>query len=385
MQLHIHRVGDILNLERRPAAVDPEGVFREVGLRSFGRGLFHKDPVSGVELGSKRVFHIHPGDLLFSNVFAWEGAVAIATENEDGLIGSHRFMTYRVDESQADIRYLCHYFASGPGQDAIRTASPGSAGRNRTLGINSFAAQEIRLPSKNEQQRIADKIDNLLRRVNTVDELRRTSSSSAAQKLPLAGIDRLLATFADGTTTVSNSCDIVNNTIHPGMDCGEAQEFVGLEHIESNSGRRIGGRPLGDEKGRKLRFQPGDILFGYLRPYLNKVWVADKHGLCSVEQYVLRPNGTMSAELIAAALRGMNSLTRTTELTHNLQLPRLRSGLLMSMEIPFIPADREKQALSELSNYMSKSQRYIDLLKHRDHLSTALRASVLNAAFAGKL
>ena len=48
----------------------------EIGVRSFGRGIFHKEPIDGTALGNKRVFRIEPGDLVLSNVFAWEGAVA---------------------------------------------------------------------------------------------------------------------------------------------------------------------------------------------------------------------------------------------------------------------------------------------------------------------
>jgi hypothetical protein len=55
--------------------------FRGMGnalIRSFGKGTFHKPPLSGSDVGTKRLYRIEPGDLLFSNVFAWEGAIAIA-------------------------------------------------------------------------------------------------------------------------------------------------------------------------------------------------------------------------------------------------------------------------------------------------------------------
>jgi type I restriction enzyme, S subunit len=161
-----YRVGDVIELIRRPVDVIPGEVYREIGLRSFGKGVFHKPSVSGEELGSKKVFYIAPGDLLFSSVFAWEGAVALASERELGLIGSHRFMTYRVDAQKADSRYLRYYFSAGPGLQAIRDASPGSAGRNRTLGIKTFDRQVISLPELDEQRRIARQL-TLVRR--TVD------------------------------------------------------------------------------------------------------------------------------------------------------------------------------------------------------------------------
>ncbi|GHF50783.1 type I restriction enzyme S subunit [Amycolatopsis bartoniae] len=148
------RLCDVLRLERRPVQVNPSGNYREIGVKSFGKGIFHKAPISGVELGAKRVFHIEPGDLVFSNVFAWEGAVAVASEAERGFIGSHRFMTYRVNSEIADRDYLFHYFTSRLGLETIRRASPGSAGRNRTLGIEAFAREKVRLPDTEKQKNI---------------------------------------------------------------------------------------------------------------------------------------------------------------------------------------------------------------------------------------
>ncbi len=177
----VHALSDVMSLVRRPVTVDPEQEYREIGLRSFGRGVFHKDPVQGTQIENKKVFYIKPGDLLFSNVFAWEGAVALAGEREDGLIGSHRFMTFRVNESVAEPRYLLHYFYGGPGLEIIRAASPGSAGRNRTLGIKAFASQSVKLPHVDEQRRIADRLDKALIRVNSTRALRQRMNTLQAE------------------------------------------------------------------------------------------------------------------------------------------------------------------------------------------------------------
>lgn len=155
-------VGEIMTLTRRQVLPEPAKTYREIGIRSFGRGVFHKQPATGEELGGKRVFAIEPGDLLFSNVFAWEGAVALAGGSEAGFIGSHRFMTYVVNESAADASYLRHYFTSSRGLEVIRRASPGSAGRNRTLGIKNFEAQRIPLPRLHQQRRIGQVLDTLV-------------------------------------------------------------------------------------------------------------------------------------------------------------------------------------------------------------------------------
>ena len=132
------RVGDVMKLQRREASVQLDADYMEIGVRSFGRGIFHKEPVSGLSLGSKRVFLIEPGDLVLSNVFAWEGAIAVASEAEKGRIGSHRFMTFTPTNGRIDTSWARWWFLSEPGLELIRKASPGSAGRNRTLAIDRF-------------------------------------------------------------------------------------------------------------------------------------------------------------------------------------------------------------------------------------------------------
>lgn len=152
---------EILSLERRAVDVEQGGSYREIGVRSFGRGLFEKESTTAADLGSKRVFYVHPGDLVVSNIFAWEGAVAVADSRHEGTIGSHRFMTWVTNTSGVDVEYLRHYFASDPGLAQLRSASPGSAGRNRTLSIKNFENIAIPLPALEEQRRIATHLDAL--------------------------------------------------------------------------------------------------------------------------------------------------------------------------------------------------------------------------------
>jgi type I restriction enzyme, S subunit len=149
------RVGDVLALQRRSVTVSLDTEYEEIGIRSFGRGIFHKEPISGLDLGSKRVFRIEPRDLVISNVFAWEGAIGVASDAEMGKIGSHRFMTFIPKDDRIDTAWASWFFLSEGGLELIRRASPGSAGRNRTLAIERFEALEIPLPPIAEQRRVS--------------------------------------------------------------------------------------------------------------------------------------------------------------------------------------------------------------------------------------
>jgi type I restriction enzyme S subunit len=332
MSLRWVRVGDVLKLERRSVEVDPASNYREIGVRSFGKGIFHKDPVSGVDIGSKRVFRIEPGDLVVSNIFAWEGVVACAGESERGFIGSHRFMTWVPTSGQVAVEFLAQYLLSECGIAQLRRASPGSAARNRTLGIGAFENLTIPLPDLDEQRRIAARLDAIAAAVVSaeVTTARRGDSRGLAPRL-------VEAAFADAglpRVPARELYSVVSDVVHPGMDASPAVRFVGLEHVEPHTGRRLSEMPLGSFTGRKLRFLEGDVLYGCLRPYQNKVWRADGPGLCSVEQYVLRPREGVNADLLGYALRSQATLDRVNEATQSLQLPRIRTALLGIIDVP---------------------------------------------------
>lgn len=375
------RVGDVLRLERRQVHVDVSGEYEEIGVRSFGRGLFHKEPVDGATLGNKRVFRIEPGDLVISNVFAWEGAIAVASAAESDKIGSHRFMTFVARDGRIDTAWAAWYFRSGPGLELIRKASPGSAGRNRTLAVRRFEDLVIPLPRLDDQVEQASYLDSVSEQARTATAaLTEQGSEAVVATLPPL-VDHVVRRFASDRATVGELVDLVSDIVHPGESLGDAESFVGLQHIDRHTGLRVGSDPVDSMKGRKFRFRPGDLVYGYLRPYLNKVWVADRHGLCSVDQYVLRPRATTRPELLAHILRGQAVLDRVVDLTHSLQLPRLRSGLLTSLVVPVIAESETQEAMRRLDDVR---ERVVGIAASREkqvRTAEALIPAALNRTF----
>jgi type I restriction enzyme S subunit len=332
-----HPLGDVAPLVRRPVEPAPRAQYTEIGVRSYGKGLFAKPAVSGADLGTKRIFQIRQGDLVVSNVFAWEGAIAVASEEHAGTIGSHRFMTMTPTEG-VSAAYLQHYLLTTEGLSQVRAASPGSAGRNRTLSLRGLSQLSVPVPSAPEQLRI---VQTLQAAEVVLDDLRLRLTASGPRNLA-ASLPSLLGDRLRALPVPAVPCgelfDVVNDVVHPGDDLGQADCFVGLQHVEPHTGRLLGTNELGDETGRKFRFAPGDVLYGYLRPYLNKVWVADRHGLCSVEQFVLRPRAEVDAQHLATCLRSDLVLIAAIDATNNLQLPRLGLAKLQSFLVPDLRA-----------------------------------------------
>lgn len=147
---------DILKPVRKALNPAPNELYQQIGIRSHAKGLFYKEPTSGMVLGDKRVFWIEPDCFILNIVFAWEHAVAKTTDAELGMIASHRFPMYRPKRAVLDLDYLLYYFSSARGKYLLSLASPGGAGRNKTLSQSDFMNLHIPLPSFAEQTAIAD-------------------------------------------------------------------------------------------------------------------------------------------------------------------------------------------------------------------------------------
>ena len=170
------RLDSFLERVSNPIDVIPNKKYSQIGIRSHGKGIFHKEAVTGEELGNKRVFWVEPNALVVNIVFAWERAIAVTSDAEKGMIASHRFPMYLPKNNLSNVNFLRYLFVTDKGQSYLELASPGGAGRNKTLGQSNFAELKIDLPSLEEQTKIATFL-------STVDE----KISQLSQKLHLLG------------------------------------------------------------------------------------------------------------------------------------------------------------------------------------------------------
>lgn len=148
------RLDTILKKLSDPVKVETDKYYREIGIRSHGKGIFHKEPIKGSDLGKKRVFWVKPDALALNIVFAWEQAFGVTTEEEKGFIASHRFPMYLPKDNLCSTKFLKYFFLTKKGKMYLELASPGGAGRNKTLGQKNFDSLTVTIPSINEQNKI---------------------------------------------------------------------------------------------------------------------------------------------------------------------------------------------------------------------------------------
>jgi len=134
-------------------------IYTPIGLYNRGRGIFHKEPTLGRNLGDSDFSYIKEGDLILSGQFSWEGAVALAGNIENDCIASHRYHIFRGKNHLLDTNYFWAYLTTKEGDFLLNENSRGSAGRNRPLNPNTLIKEKIPVPPIEEQLKIAKLVE----------------------------------------------------------------------------------------------------------------------------------------------------------------------------------------------------------------------------------
>lgn len=381
------RVGDVLKLERRVIPIEPTNSYELIGVYSFGKGIFHRGPTIGADLGPYRFSRIREGDLVLSNIQAWEGAIALASAQDDGCIGTHRFLTYVPVDGVVDTNYLRYFFLSEQGIELIRRASPGTIVRNRTLGIRAFEALEIPVPPIEVQRERVDRLEAVIRRVRDCSS-RAFRASQQRSSIADAMIQRHFGLGAARKWPLRRLGDVAEVSPTPArLEPDTSISFVPMRAVDSVTGRIVGPevRGVGDLKSGYRQFRKGDVIFARITPCMQngKTAVASglptEYGFGSTEFHVIRPG-----EMVIAAW--LHQIFRTTafkgdaakHFTGTAGQQRVPARFLREVMIPVPSIVEQQSAVERIEMTAGKGRRLAELHAARRARLNALEASVLN-------
>jgi type I restriction enzyme S subunit len=128
-----------------------------------------------------------------------------------------------------------------------------------------------------------------------------------------------------------------------------------LEDLEKDTGRLLTRSTVSDRKPQstKSKFQANDILYGKLRPYLNKVFVADRAGYSSTEIVALRPILPFCSEYCKLALRRPDFVEYVTRLGQGTKMPRLRTEDAVIAPFPLPPLAEQHRIVAKVDELMA--------------------------------
>lgn len=374
-------------------ARDPSGALQLRMNNVTNRGQLDWSSITRVPVDPDTLaaYRLHPGDVLFNNTNSTDlvGKTALFEGHEEPVVFSNHFTRLRTSPDKLSPAFLAFWLQFQWRQRVFASIC------NRWIGQSAVQREkllslEIPLPSCDEQKRIAA---ILSQQMAAVERARAAAEAQlqAAKALPAAYL-RAVFTSAEAQDWPKRQLgDILQprkEVVHPRDNPEGRSTFVGLEHIESGTGIRVGcvEIEMSELTGRKPRFYKGDIVYGYLRPYLNKVWVAEFDGLCSVDQYVYAVNKTIAdTTFVAWFMRSPVYLERAPIGTTPGQLPRIRIEEVAAVEVSLPPLREQRQTSIILAERMAALERLRKELEQQFDAINALPAALLRRAFSGGL
>jgi len=160
--------------------------------------------------------------------------------------------------------------------------------------------------------------------------------------------------------------------------------FIGMENIEAQTMRLLGTVPAVEMKSSAEHFEPGDVLYGRLRPYLNKVFCPEFEGLCSSEFIVFRRSPHLASEYLQYFLNSWDFVTFASHLNTG-DRPRVNFDQLAEYPFPFAPLSEQHRVVAEIEKQFTRLDAGVAALKRVQANLKRYKASVLKAACEGRL
>ena len=332
---------------------------------------------------------LQPNDILFART----GGTVGKTYFYDGKIGDAVFAGYcirfRFDESKVIPKFVYWYTKTNAYEKWVNGIQRPSGQPN--INKEEYKSFEIVLPSITIQQKIVEQMDasylSWKDKSYKVDDILSSMSSFLLEKLNLSTIDyeermccaitlsniiedktfsaeyyhpeRMAALNAlkNNSSMITDRLSGVVNFNRKTVSTADNSNYLGLAGVESHTGELSGVQE--EASGQAFAYEQGDILYGRLRPYLNKVIVAEKSGICSTEFHVMRvidPSAILP-EYVAAILRSDLTLSQTRHMMTGNTHPRISNDDVRNLYIPVPDITVQKIIVEELRTRRLEARR----------------------------
>ncbi len=167
-----------------------------------------------------------------------------------------------------------------------------------------------------------------------------------------------------------------------------ALAYYSLEHIEAETGRILKSpleRVEDEGKSTTFRFDERHVLYGKLRPYLNKVALPDAPGRCTTEMIPLLPLDDVDREFLAWLLRRRETVDFAMQDKTGSRMPRADMGSFLQMHVPLPPLSEQRRIAGLLREQMAAVEKARAAAEEELNTINALPAALLRRAFSGEI
>lgn len=247
----------------------------------------------------------------------------------------------------------------------------------------------------NEQQRIVNRIESLFVKLDRAKELIENTLAQFKQNkmaiLHKAFTGELTAKWRKENNIDLSSwkkCElkevfkVVKDKYNPQTE-NQIVNYIGLENIETSKGI-ISKNNSSEVKSIKTKFKKNDVLYGKLRPYLNKHDVVNFDGICSTDILVFRFNDINTAKYINYYFNLPMFIQYAVENSSGINLPRVSEKTISKYKISLPTIEEQQEIVNILDNLLAKYNKIKNLEQQLEKIEL-LKKAILAKAFRGEL
>lgn len=374
---------EVLRPDLEPVRINPAENYEMVGVYSFGRGLFRKEPVQGSNTSYKFFYRLKPNHFVMSQLFGWEGALALSSPEFEGLYVSPQFPTFQCD-GQRLCEHFLGWFARMPSfWDDLATRTRGMGDRRRTLNPEALLVSKIPLPSLPEQRRMVSRIEEFVKRVAEATSLQKDITNQ------MDALCRALITNpADGVLVPTAMSELlVKREPNVRVEATGSYHFAGVYCF--GRGVFAGQRKDGSEFAYRFltRIQKDDFLYpklmawegalGVVPQKCDGLYVSPEFPVFEVQQDRVLPEVLDTYFRMPSVWPSLAGVSTGT----NVRRRRLHPSAFLQYKFP-LPSMKVQRQFSAVRRRIEQAQR----AKSESTVElTALLPSILSKAFRGEL
>lgn len=336
-------------------------------------------PYCTIEDKNYEKYKLNKGDIVVARTGATTGKNYIIEDDVEAVFASY-LIRFSLNK-EINHKYVSYFMKTQDYWNQIMEERKGIA----QPGVNAQKLSNILipLPPLAEQKRIVNRIESLFDKVDKASELV-DEARDGFEKRRAAILERAFSGELTNSIPRHIKLKECGKFITDKKEPEKEDYYLGLEHFGSGYGI-IGGSSGEDVKSTKGKFKKGDILYGRLRPYLDKHDIVDRDGICSTDILIFRCDDEVSINKYINYFMGMNDFkSYAMENSKGINLPRVSAKVLEELVIPIFTVEEQIKIVTILDNLFSKEIELSDITNIDDNIEL-IKKSILANAFRGEL
>lgn len=329
------------------------------------------------EFENKRT-DVSSGDVLFTCVGSI-GRCVVVPEGAPKFVLQRSVAVIKPNQ-QLNSKYLAYCLKSPLIQERVLDKARGAA--QQGIYLKDIKNLEIPLPPIEIQKKIVKKIEELFEKIDGAQKMRELATQDT-NKFIASLIDEALEKNPDWQNKKLREVVEIQTNRNTTVDL----PYVGMEDVSSGGTTEF----YGNMEPRVVRsttyyFDQNHVLYGKLRPYLNKLLLPHFVGHCTTEFLPLKPDDRyLIREWLALWLRSQKTVDRIMETTTGARMPRADMKRVADFNVPLPSIDEQKKIVARLDALTSKVRELQRLQAETAEDLKSLKQSILHQAFKGEL